>query len=143
VCSSDLSDPGRGRAVLLLDLNDFKLVNDTFGHHAGDDLLKTAATRLRRGVRPGDIVARLGGDEFSVLLADTSMDDALRTARRIVAALATPVGVHGRTLRPTASVGVAASRSKPFEALLRDADEAMYEAKRRHSGIYVHPESAA
>ncbi|SNT56026.1 diguanylate cyclase (GGDEF) domain-containing protein [Asanoa hainanensis] len=135
------SEPGHGRAVLLLDLNEFKLVNDTFGHHAGDDLLKTAATRLRRSVRPGDTVARLGGDEFSVLLADTSADDAVATARRILRALAEPVRIHGRTLRPAASVGIAASRTKPFESLLRDADEAMYEAKRRHSGLQLHPDS--
>ncbi|GIF76329.1 GGDEF domain-containing protein [Asanoa siamensis] len=136
------SDAGRGRAVLLLDLNDFKMVNDTLGHHAGDDLLKLTATRLRRSVRPADIVARLGGDEFSVLLADTSADDAVAAAHRILGALAKPVRVDGRTLRPQASVGIAASGTKPFEALLRDADEAMYEAKRRNSGFYLHPESA-
>ncbi|MDG4826651.1 diguanylate cyclase [Asanoa sp. WMMD1127] len=135
--------PGRGRAVLLLDLNEFKMVNDTLGHHAGDDLLKLTATRLRRSVRPADTVARLGGDEFSVLLADASADDAVAAAHRILVALAKPVRVDGRTLRPSASVGIAASGVKPFERLLRDADEAMYEAKRRNSGFYVHPDSAA
>ncbi|GIF49226.1 diguanylate cyclase (GGDEF)-like protein [Asanoa ferruginea] len=137
------SDAGRGRAVLLLDLNEFKMVNDTYGHHAGDDLLKLTATRLRRSVRPGDTVARLGGDEFSVLLADATSDDAVAAAHRILGALAHPVRLHGQTLRPSASVGIAASGTKPFEALLRDADEAMYEAKRRNSGFYLHPESAA
>jgi diguanylate cyclase (GGDEF)-like protein len=136
------SDAGRGRAVLLLDLNEFKMINDTLGHHAGDDLLKLTATRLKRSVRPGDTVARLGGDEFSVLLADASADDAVAAAHRILGALAKPVQVDGRTLRPSASVGIAASGTRPFERLLRDADEAMYEAKRRHSGFYVHPESA-
>ncbi|HTF11359.1 MAG TPA: GGDEF domain-containing protein [Asanoa sp.] len=136
-------DAGRGRAVLLLDLNEFKMVNDTFGHHAGDDLLKLTATRLKRSVRPGDTVARLGGDEFSVLLADATADDAVAAAHRILGGLAKPVRVHGQTLRPSASVGIAASGSKPFEALLRDADEAMYEAKRRNSGFYLHPDSAA
>ncbi|MEV4537148.1 GGDEF domain-containing protein [Asanoa sp. NPDC049518] len=135
------SDVGRGRAVLLLDLNEFKMVNDTLGHHAGDDLLKLTATRLRRSVRPGDTVARLGGDEFSVLLADASAEDAVAAAHRILGALAKPVRVDGRTLRPSASVGIAASDTKPFESLLRDADEAMYEAKRRHSGFHVHPDS--
>ena len=136
-------DPGRGRAVLLLDLNEFKMVNDTFGHHAGDDLLKLTATRLRRSVRPGDTVARLGGDEFSVLLADATASDAVAAAHRILGALARPVRVHGRTIRPSASVGIAASGVRPFEALLRDADEAMYEAKRRNSGFYLHPDGAA
>jgi diguanylate cyclase (GGDEF)-like protein len=134
------SDAGRGRAVLLLDLNDFKMVNDTLGHHAGDDLLKVTATRLRRSVRPGDTVARLGGDEFSVLLADASADDAVAAAHRILGALAGRVRIDGRTLRPSASVGIAASATKPFEALLRDADEAMYEAKRRNSGFHLHPD---
>ncbi|HEV7712948.1 MAG TPA: diguanylate cyclase [Asanoa sp.] len=137
------SDAGRGRAVLLLDLNEFKMVNDTYGHHAGDDLLKLTATRLRRSVRPGDTVARLGGDEFSVLLADATADDAVAAAHRILGSLAKPVRLHGQTLRPSASVGIAASGRKPFEALLRDADEAMYEAKRRNSGFYVHPDSTA
>ncbi|GIF67672.1 hypothetical protein Ais01nite_57070 [Asanoa ishikariensis] len=137
------SDAGRGRAVLLLDLNDFKMVNDTFGHHAGDDLLKLTATRLKRSVRPGDTVARLGGDEFSVLLADASAEDAVAAAHRILGALAKPTHVHGHTLRPAASVGIAASGTKPFESLLRDADEAMYEAKRRNSGFYLHPDSTA
>ncbi|WP_203707805.1 GGDEF domain-containing protein [Asanoa iriomotensis] len=136
-------DAGSGRAVLLLDLNEFKMVNDRFGHHAGDDLLKMTATRLRRSVRPGDIVARLGGDEFSVLLADTTAEDAVAAAHRILGALAKPVRIDGRTLRPSASVGIAASDTKPFEALLRDADEAMYEAKRRNSGFYLHPDAAA
>jgi diguanylate cyclase (GGDEF)-like protein len=129
--------------VLLLDLNEFKMVNDTYGHHAGDDLLKLTATRLRRSVRPGDTVARLGGDEFSVLLADATADDAVAAAHRILGSLAKPVRVHGETLRPSASVGIAASGTKPFEALLRDADEAMYEAKRRNSGFHVHPDSTA
>ncbi|MEV0720018.1 GGDEF domain-containing protein [Asanoa sp. NPDC050611] len=136
-------DPGRGRAVLLLDLNEFKMINDTFGHAAGDDLLKMTATRLRRSVRPADTVARLGGDEFSVLLADASAEDAVSAAHRILGALGKPVRIDGRTLRPSASVGIAASGVKPFEALLRDADEAMYEAKRRSSGFYLHPDSAA
>jgi diguanylate cyclase (GGDEF)-like protein len=133
------ADAGRGRAVLMLDLNEFKTVNDTLGHHAGDELLKVTANRLRRSVRPVDTVVRLGGDEFSVLLVDALRDDAVAAAHRVIGAVREPVTIGGHTLRPSASVGIAASASRPYEALLRDADKAMYEAKRRHSGFYVHP----
>ncbi|GIF49225.1 diguanylate cyclase (GGDEF)-like protein [Asanoa ferruginea] len=127
----------QGRAVLLLDLNEFKTVNDTYGHHAGDDLLKVVANRLQRCVRPDDLVARLGGDEFSVLLANASTADAVAAAHRIMGEVAKRARIAGRTLRPSASVGIAASPDKPFETLLRDADEAMYEAKRRNSGFHL------
>ncbi|MEV4617438.1 GGDEF domain-containing protein [Asanoa sp. NPDC049573] len=134
------STEGQGRAVLLLDLNEFKAVNDTLGHHAGDRLLKVIANRLRRSVRPTDLVARLGGDEFSVLLADASASDAVEAAHRIMGDLARRARIAGRTLRPSASIGIAASHHEPFETLLRNADEAMYEAKRRNSGFHLHAE---
>ena len=134
---------GQGRAVLLVDLNDFKDVNDTLGHHAGDGLLKVIANRLQRSVRPTDLVARLGGDEFSVLLADASAADAVATAHQIMGAMAKRARIAGRTLLPSASIGIAASRDKPFETLLRDADEAMYEAKRRNSGFHLHSDTEA
>ncbi|GIF49546.1 hypothetical protein Afe04nite_40850 [Asanoa ferruginea] len=125
---------GRGSAVLLLDLDQFKDVNDEFGHPAGDELLRIAARRIEHSVRPADTVARLGGDEFSVILVDTTEAAAADTARRIVDALARPVSIDDHVLRPAASVGVAVSVDKPIEALLRDADEAMYAAKRHGSG---------
>jgi diguanylate cyclase (GGDEF)-like protein len=131
---------GQGRAVLLLDLNEFKAVNDTLGHHAGDKLLKVIAHRLQRCVRPTDLVARLGGDEFSVLLANASTADAVAAAHRILGDVARRVRIGGQTLRPSASIGIAASGDEPFETLLRDADEAMYEAKRRNSGFHLHPD---
>ncbi|GIF71595.1 sensor domain-containing diguanylate cyclase [Asanoa siamensis] len=133
---------GQGTAVLLLDLDRFKDVNDRLGHQAGDELLRVTAKRLRRSVRPGDTVARLGGDEFSVILADTTERAALATARRIEAALGRPLSIGGHTVRPLASVGVAVSGDKPIEALLRDADEAMYEAKRQGSGTRLFSERA-
>ncbi|SNT66205.1 PAS domain S-box-containing protein/diguanylate cyclase (GGDEF) domain-containing protein [Asanoa hainanensis] len=132
-----LRDAG-SRAVLLLDLDQFKDVNDQLGHQAGDELLRIVAQRIRHSVRPDDTVARLGGDEFSVILADTTEADAAATARRIVDTLARPVTIGAQTVHPAASVGVAVSTDKPVEALLRDADAAMYAAKRRHSGTEVY-----
>ena len=120
--------------MLLLDLDQFKDVNDEFGHRAGDELLRIAARRIEHSVRPADTVARLGGDEFSVILVDTTEPAAAATARRIVDALARPVSIDDHVLHPAASVGVAVSVDKPIEALLRDADEAMYAAKRHGSG---------
>jgi diguanylate cyclase (GGDEF)-like protein/PAS domain S-box-containing protein len=131
---------GQGSAVLMLDLDQFKDVNDRLGHQAGDELLRIVAQRIKHSVRPADMVARLGGDEFSVILADTSEADAAATARRIVDTLAQPVSIGARTLHPAASVGVAVSTDKPVEALLRDADTAMYAAKRRHSGTELFDE---
>jgi len=130
----DAGARGRGSAVLLLDLDQFKDVNDEFGHRAGDELLRIAARRIEHSVRPADTVARLGGDEFSVILVDTTEPAAADTARRIVHALAQPVSIDDHVLHPAASVGVAVSLDKPIEALLRDADEAMYAAKRNGSG---------
>ncbi|SDZ36200.1 PAS domain S-box-containing protein/diguanylate cyclase (GGDEF) domain-containing protein [Asanoa ishikariensis] len=136
-----LRDAGT-RAVLLLDLDQFKDVNDRLGHLAGDELLRIVAQRIRHSVRPDDTVARLGGDEFSVILAHTTEAVAAATARRIVDTLARPVSIGAQTVHPAASVGVAVSADKPVEALLRDADAAMYAAKRRHSGTEVYEPGA-
>ena len=127
-------------AVLFIDLDDFKDVNDTLGHAAGDLLLSTVADRLRGCVRTGDTVARLGGDEFGVLLP--SLDDVTEAEviiSRIQAALAVPVPLPtvsqtpgpGRQLTPVASVGLAVTRlPQTPDELLREADLAMYEVKR-------------
>ncbi|MEV4537149.1 GGDEF domain-containing protein [Asanoa sp. NPDC049518] len=131
---------GEDRAVLLLDLDDFKTVNDTLGHRAGDDLLRVTAGRLAACLGPTDTAARMGGDEFSVLLTDATVEDAVAAAHRVLGTLREPVRIEGRTVRPSASVGIAASSTKSYEALLRDADEAMYEAKRRNSGFHLHPD---
>ncbi len=124
--------------VLLLDLNGFKLVNDTYGHGVGDQLLKVVAERLRGCVRVGDTVARLGGDEFVVVAEDLTVPDGERMiAERIVAALHEPVTVDGHTLCTPASVGVAlAGPDCGPDDVLRAADTAMYVAKRRGGGRY-------
>jgi diguanylate cyclase (GGDEF)-like protein len=118
-------------AMLLVDLDGFKQVNDTLGHAAGDRLLVTVAERLRECVRAADVPARLGGDEFAVLVDGmTSPDDAVLVAERLLATLRAPVRIDDREIVPQASVGVAVWSGQPdVDALLRDADAAMYTAK--------------
>ncbi|MFC9351305.1 putative bifunctional diguanylate cyclase/phosphodiesterase [Arthrobacter sp. NPDC057013] len=115
--------------VLLLDLDDFKEVNDILGHAAGDQMLVEVARRLRACVRPDDTVARLGGDEFVVLL--TGSADAEAVAERIVQSLNVPVRIEGSMLRPSLSLGIASLSEDAVAAseLLRRADVAMYAAK--------------
>jgi diguanylate cyclase (GGDEF)-like protein/PAS domain S-box-containing protein len=118
-------------ALLYLDLDDFKQVNDTMGHDAGDQVLQHVATTLVSVVRPQDIVARLGGDEFAILLEDASAADADAAAARVVAALCVPFVVEGKEVRTAASVGIARGRGRQVaETLFGDADLAMYFAKR-------------
>jgi diguanylate cyclase (GGDEF)-like protein len=125
-------------AVLLIDLDDFKTVNDTLGHAVGDGLLVAVAERLRHCVRPDDTVARLGGDEFAVLLERAGPDDVVKVAERVLASLGRPVLAHGHKLLIQASIGVAAAASgEDAGELLRNADVAMYAAKERGKGGYV------
>jgi diguanylate cyclase (GGDEF)-like protein len=128
--------------VMLIDLDDFKLVNDAWGHAAGDALLRVVADRLRTCVRTEDTVSRIGGDEFAVLLEPLPGCDAREIAARIVAAVETPVAVEGGSAQVGASVGIALSQPGPEgsgdgEALLREADHAMYEVKRGGKGAYA------
>ena len=119
-------------AVLFLDLDRFKLINDGYGHQAGDRLLVEIAHRLRRAVRPGDTVARLGGDEFTVLIPDIQgHEEAISVARRIHDALSKPFQVGDQEIFTTASTGIAISspRYDNPDEILRDADIAMYHAK--------------
>ena len=121
---------GGGLAVLFLDLDDFKAVNDRYGHAAGDRVLREAAERLTAGVRSGDTVARLGGDEFAVLLEGPG--DAEETADKLLDALRRPYEIDGREVTVGASVGFADAADYPASAdeLVRRADAAMYAGKR-------------
>jgi diguanylate cyclase (GGDEF)-like protein/PAS domain S-box-containing protein len=126
------SEAGRLFAVLYLDVDRFKGVNDGFGHQAGDDLLKQIARRLERCVRPSDTLARLGGDEFTALLEDVQSEvDATRVAAKINEDLSQPFLLGEVEVFATASIGIALSSShyKNPEDMLRDADTAMYRAK--------------
>ena len=129
---------GKGFAVLLLDLDGFKEINDTFGHHTGDVLLAKVGARLRAGLRATDTIARLGGDEFAVLL--TSLDalgDAERIANQLLAALAQPFPVDDHRLVVGGSIGIVHCPEHGTDptTLMRHADIAMYSAKAAHAGV--------
>jgi diguanylate cyclase (GGDEF)-like protein/PAS domain S-box-containing protein len=123
-------------AVLFIDLDDFKAVNDGMGHAAGDALIRGVADRIRSCVRPADTVARLGGDEFTVLVEDIpSVSHVTSLALRLLEVLQLPIEVNGVSLAVPASVGVSfAAIDSTAESLLRDADIAMYSAKSQGKG---------
>jgi diguanylate cyclase (GGDEF)-like protein/PAS domain S-box-containing protein len=124
-------------SVLFLDLDNFKTVNDSLGHAAGDELLVAAAERLRGCLRPADTPSRLGGDEFGIVFEDaTEVEQACRVAERILAALRNPFHVRGRDVFLTASVGIAMSAdgTEGADELLRNADVAMYTSKAAGKG---------
>ncbi|MDQ5840507.1 MAG: EAL domain-containing protein, partial [Chloroflexota bacterium] len=142
-----MKSPGRRRALLMLDLDRFKEVNDSLGHHAGDQLLVEVGARLRGEVRGADLLARLGGDEFAVLLEDAGYDEAVSVAQNLRATLAEPFTalagsstLGSLTLHSTVSIGIARfpDDGPDLSALLRKADIAMYEAKSSGDGYHVY-----
>lgn len=133
-----LGASGNRGAVMFIDLDDFKAINDTHGHETGDRVLIEVAARLRSSCRPHDLVARLGGDEFALLLENlTSHDDAIRVAERIIRLVGEPIVTQGGAVETQVSVGVAMTdgADEPDE-VLRRADEAMYAAKFDGKGCY-------
>ena len=134
---------GSDVSVLLLDLDRFKPVNDTYGHEAGDEVLRVVGQRLRAALRPSDLVARLGGDEFAVLLAEGT--DSRGLAERLRLLLAAPITWNGIAVTVGASVGIAvhAGDDASPEALLRAADEDMYRAKHGGAAVLEHPTGRA
>ncbi len=127
-------------ALMMMDLDRFKDVNDTFGHHLGDVLLQHVGQRVRGCVRESDTVARLGGDEFAVLLPTTSGDDAVVVSGKLLKVLEMPFEVEGHQLRIGASIGMALFPSHAHDAdtLLRHSDSAMYVAKRLGGGCQLY-----
>lgn len=138
------ADPEFRFAVLLLDLDRFKLINDSFGHRMGDLMLIEIAQRLRNCTRTDDVVARLGGDEFALLIEGFDRPGYVASvAERVVEVVRHPVEVGGQEIFSSASIG-AAHATKYYrvpEEILRDADIAMYEAKRRHKGFLIFDDS--
>jgi diguanylate cyclase (GGDEF)-like protein len=132
---------GHGMAVLIVDLDGFKELNDTLGHHSGDELLRQIGPRLQSQIRPVDTLARLGGDEFGIVL-EAPFDElrAVEAASRVRAALTEPFRIQGLSLRVDGSVGIALypEHADTAAQLLRTADVAMYQAKAAHSGSEIY-----
>jgi diguanylate cyclase (GGDEF)-like protein len=131
---------GSALALLLLDLNGFKTINDTLGHHAGDRILQTVASRVRGMLREVDTVARLGGDEFAVVLPVTDIDGALLAAQKVLQEIEQPCMIDHRPLGVRASLGIACfpEHGTSAETLLQRADVAMYVAKSDGVGVAVY-----
>ena len=133
---SESADNATG-ALLFIDLNDFKAINDKFGHEVGDQLLKIAAERLRQSLRTCDIIGRPGGDEFVALVPDVDADVADKLAKRLTGALEQPYNIGRHRLFCAASIGLALypENASTLTGLLREADQAMYRAKARCRGV--------
>ena len=134
-----LARPGAAVAVLLIDIDEFKAINDTMGHTVGDQLLVAVAERLAAAVRTGDLAARIGGDEFAILAEEVNSEgDAAATAQRVIDAFRRPFNLGGEEVRVTASTGIATNLGGLLDpgTLLLQADVAMYAAKEAETGGY-------
>ena len=132
---------GSGLGILYVDLDDFKHVNDRYGHAVGDELLRAVATKLRNAVRRSDLVARLGGDEFAVLLFGVQPSGATAVANHLIEVLSRPFALRGTTLQVSASVGIAVypNSGNSIAMLLSRAYAAMYKPKRRENAKPLSP----
>lgn len=137
---ADALEHGESMSLFILDLDRFKEVNDTLGHHIGDRMLQEVGRRLVSVLRRTDMVARLGGDEFAVLLPDANAQRSKAICRKILAALDQPIKVENLCLRASASIGVALcpQHGRDANLLMRHADVAMYEAKRKQLGFSLY-----
>ena len=127
-------------ALMFVDLDRFKIVNDSLGHQAGDALLRAVAERIRAGLRGSDLLFRMGGDEFTVILPEMAApEDADAVARRVLEAVSAPITVNEHELRTSATIGIAVypGDGESTDELLRNADAAMYNAKSRGRGIHA------
>jgi diguanylate cyclase (GGDEF)-like protein len=129
----------RNLALLFVDLNGFKAVNDNFGHLVGDDLLRTVARRLTSTVRAGDFVSRFGGDEFTVILENCELDRLPEIVQRFSKALEAPIEIGGQQMRISASIGIVTypESATNGDVLIQMADAAMYAAKRDRKLIAI------
>ena len=128
---------GRSVAVVFLDIDDFKRVNDSLGHESGDRMLTTLAERVKQSIRPYDVAARLGGDEFAVLLENADLRVASSVAERMIRSMEAPIQVDGREVTAKGSLGIAVGGpGDDVEDVMRNADVAMYMAKARGKGRY-------
>jgi two-component system cell cycle response regulator len=128
-----MHEQGKPVSVVMVDIDHFKAVNDTYGHDAGDEVLRATAQRILANIRSFDMAARLGGEEFVVVMPDTPQEDAMAAAERLRARISeTPIAtIGGRPIAVTASLGVAASvRGDSSAVLLKRCDQALYGAKR-------------
>jgi diguanylate cyclase (GGDEF)-like protein len=126
------AEEGRAGALLLIDADHFKRINDAFGHAAGDACLVAIAERLRAGLRPGDLVGRLGGEEFAAFLPGATRAETARVGAELCAAIPVDAQAAGKRLAVTLSAGAALSQGPtPLDRLMADADRALYEAKAR------------
>ncbi len=136
---SEAAQSGKKAAVMYLDLDNFKIINDTHGHDAGDELLIQFTDRLKKSLRNKDVLARMGGDEFTILLPDTNKTDAEQTAARILQAIQQPYKFKSHTFASTSSIGIAfyPAHGDTTEKLIQQADEALYRAKKKGRNVFL------
>jgi diguanylate cyclase (GGDEF)-like protein len=138
ILSTTRSNSDTRSAVLYLDLDGFKQVNDRHGHTAGDEVLETVAARLKQTLRRGEFAARLGGDEFAVIVEHATVPAIIAIAQRVIREIAKPYRLSpGGAMSIGTSIGITlASANEPIDDVIRRADEAMYEAKKAGKGTY-------